>query len=123
MQEMIEEWNYSAENLLYHFCCILRGGMGFREAQDKIQDLKQREELDDPAVQYINRAVQLLPKIRGCCQFTSRLGVCCSHVTLQGSRNHQQGGTAWLLATSHLRMGDGSCASLTGRRHNGLIRR
>ena len=122
MQEMIEEWNYSAENLLYHFCCILRGGMGFREAREKMQDLKHREELDDPAVQYINRAVQLLPKIRGCSQFTSRLGVYCSHVALQGSRNHQRGQAAWLLATSHLQMGDGSCASLTGRRHECPIR-
>jgi hypothetical protein len=63
---MIEEWNYSAENLLYHFCSVLRGGMGFRAAQDRMQDLKEREGLDDGALRYIVGVLELLPTIREC---------------------------------------------------------
>jgi hypothetical protein len=63
---MIEEWNKSAENLLFHFCCVLRGGMGFRAAQDKMHDLKEREALDDAAVRYISKVLELLPQKRGC---------------------------------------------------------
>jgi hypothetical protein len=67
---MIEEWNYSAENLLYQFYCVLRGGMGFRAAQDEMQDLKEREGLDDAALRYISRVLELLPKIRECSEQT-----------------------------------------------------
>ncbi|KAK4201657.1 hypothetical protein QBC40DRAFT_252778 [Triangularia verruculosa] len=61
-QEMIEEYNYSAQNLLYHFCSILRGRMGFRAARDNRQEMKDREGLDEAAAQYISKALDILAK-------------------------------------------------------------
>jgi hypothetical protein len=61
---MIEEYNYSAENLLYHFCSIIQGNVGFRLAKDKMQEMKIRESLDEPAVEYMRKALDLFPNMR-----------------------------------------------------------
>jgi hypothetical protein len=61
---MIEEYNYSAENLLYHICSIIQGNVGFRLAKVKMQEIKNRESLDEPAVGYTRKVLDLLPNIR-----------------------------------------------------------
>jgi len=60
---MIDEYNYSAENLLYHFCSILRGNMGFMLGFEKMDELKHRESLDDDAVEYMKNVFGILSKI------------------------------------------------------------
>ncbi|KAH7008855.1 hypothetical protein EDB80DRAFT_514898, partial [Ilyonectria destructans] len=52
-QEMIDEYTYSSENLLYHFCSVLRSSMGFKLALENMQDLTTRESLDEEAVLYM----------------------------------------------------------------------
>jgi len=61
-QEMIDEFNYSAENLLYHFCSVLRGNMGFKLARENFQEIKDREGLDEPAIEYMRKILDLLPQ-------------------------------------------------------------
>ncbi|KND87486.1 hypothetical protein TOPH_07897 [Tolypocladium ophioglossoides CBS 100239] len=61
-QEMIEEYTYSAENLLYHFCSILRGNMGFKLARDQLPEMTKRENLDDSAVEYMRQVLDLPSK-------------------------------------------------------------
>ncbi|KAJ8132954.1 hypothetical protein O1611_g674 [Lasiodiplodia mahajangana] len=61
-QEMIDEFNYSAENILYHFCHILEGKLGFKMARENMSELKNREGLDDESVAYITAVLELLPK-------------------------------------------------------------
>lgn len=58
---MIDEYNYSAENILYHFCSVLRGNDGFKVASENMQELKNRAGLDDEAVKYIRSALDSIP--------------------------------------------------------------
>lgn len=60
---MIEEYNYSSENLLYHFCSILRGDLGFKAARKDIQRLKEQEGLDDMSIEYMVRILDVLPRL------------------------------------------------------------
>ncbi|KAH6988119.1 hypothetical protein BKA56DRAFT_669688 [Ilyonectria sp. MPI-CAGE-AT-0026] len=62
IQEMIDEFTYSSENLLYHFCSVLRGSMGFKLASENMQDLTARESLDEEAVLYMAKILEMLPK-------------------------------------------------------------
>ncbi|KAL6401880.1 hypothetical protein AUP68_14336 [Ilyonectria robusta] len=64
IQEMIDEFTYSSENLLYHFCSILRGSMGFKLARENMRDLTTRESLDEEAVLYMTTILETLPKSR-----------------------------------------------------------
>lgn len=63
---MIDEFTYSSENLLYHFCSVLRGSMGFKLARENMQDLIARESLDEEAVLYMAKILEMLPKSRQC---------------------------------------------------------
>ncbi|KAI0109472.1 hypothetical protein GGR51DRAFT_569799 [Nemania sp. FL0031] len=63
-QEMIDEFTYSAENILYHFCHILKGKLGFKMARENMSELKNREGLEDESVAYITTVLELLPKTR-----------------------------------------------------------
>ncbi|KAJ8120054.1 hypothetical protein ONZ43_g3141 [Nemania bipapillata] len=63
-REMIDEFTYSAENILYHFCHILKGKLGFKMARENMSELKNRQGLDDESVTYITTVLELLPKTR-----------------------------------------------------------
>jgi len=47
--EMIGKFNYSAENLLYHFCSILRADMRFMLGFESMDKPERWESLDDAA--------------------------------------------------------------------------
>ncbi|KAI1123611.1 hypothetical protein F5Y10DRAFT_269896 [Nemania abortiva] len=63
-QDMIDEFTYSAENILYHFCHILKGKLGFKMARENMSELKTRQGLDDESVAYITTVLELLLKSR-----------------------------------------------------------
>lgn len=65
-QEMIEEYTYSAENLIHHFNAILRASDGFKVAMKNLQELQDREGLDKPAAEYMVQMLELLPKFGSC---------------------------------------------------------
>ncbi|KAK3337584.1 hypothetical protein B0T19DRAFT_79271 [Cercophora scortea] len=64
LNEMIDEFSYSAQNLLYHFCSVLRGNQGFKVAQHNMQQLRDRENLDAESVEYMRKVLAMLPKFR-----------------------------------------------------------
>lgn len=59
---MISEYTYSAENLLHHFCTILRANIGFKVAAERLDEVRDREGLDETAVEYMRKVLKLLPR-------------------------------------------------------------
>ena len=59
---MSDEYAYSANYPLHHFCAILRGNVGFKVATERMHEVKDREGLDEPAVEYMAEVLNLLPK-------------------------------------------------------------
>jgi len=60
IRAQVEEYGYSAQNMLHHFKGILKGYLPFVVADKKMEELKTRENLDDGAVDYLRKAVQYL---------------------------------------------------------------
>ncbi|KAK2591646.1 hypothetical protein QQS21_010660 [Conoideocrella luteorostrata] len=59
---MMEKWKYSAENLIYHYRCILRGMDPFSlswEAWGSVEDVA-KANLDTPAILYMQKMSDLL---------------------------------------------------------------
>ena len=56
---MIEEWKYSAENLIYHFRAILRGMIPFAQTWELENGNKARADLDEHAFAFIQSIAQM----------------------------------------------------------------
>lgn len=67
---MIEEYTYSAENLLHHFTAILHANNGFKVAMRDLHEVRDREGLDEPAVKYMAEILDMLTK-SGLCPRTT----------------------------------------------------
>ncbi|KAB8345938.1 hypothetical protein FH972_022990 [Carpinus fangiana] len=60
IKEQIAEYNYSANNILHHFRYILRGPAMFKLAKERPTELRNRVELDEEAMTYMNNIIPLL---------------------------------------------------------------
>ena len=56
---MLEEWEYSAQNLISHFRCVLRGSVPFG-GEAPLVELAAKAGLDAQAVEYMERITNLL---------------------------------------------------------------
>lgn len=59
---MIERWNYSAKNIIYHFRTIFRGSLPLVAAKHDIESFKARENLDDESGTYVQRVLDVLER-------------------------------------------------------------
>lgn len=59
---MIEEWEYSAETILAHFRCVIRGHVPFSSSLAKQTEAVDRANLDPESRIYIMRVVQILQR-------------------------------------------------------------
>lgn len=50
---MVAKWEYSAENMLYHYRCVLNGDIPFRSARRNPELLQRRDNLDEQAMTFI----------------------------------------------------------------------
>lgn len=57
---MFQGWDYSADNLLHHFRSIFRGELPLAMADEKVEELIEREKLDSESVTYIEHVLRLL---------------------------------------------------------------
>ena len=62
-RSILEEWEYSAEILIAHFRCIMRGQMPFSN-DSNFDESCDRAELDEKSMAYVRRIVELV-KSRG----------------------------------------------------------
>lgn len=63
-RESINEYAYSAENILHHFRCILRGPEPFADAERNPREFKDRAKIDDESMQYVENMVRVLKRRR-----------------------------------------------------------
>ncbi|KAK3178362.1 hypothetical protein OEA41_000497 [Lepraria neglecta] len=61
-KQMIEHWNYSANNILHHFRSIFRGELPLKVAERNITELVEREQLDSESTEYVQRVLGVLQK-------------------------------------------------------------
>lgn len=61
---MLEEWEYSAENLLYHFRSVFRGQTPFAQDSTQATDKWARADLDPESVVYMQKVAAIV-KSRG----------------------------------------------------------
>ena len=57
---MIQRWDYSAYNMLYHYRCVLNGYAPFSSAKKNPELLRQRDNLHDKAMEFIADAHRLV---------------------------------------------------------------
>lgn len=69
---MIEEWDYSANNLLHHFRAILRGWWPFSLATKDMQNVRKQVDIDEEATVYLTKVCTLLEK-QSTCRFRELL--------------------------------------------------
>lgn len=69
IRSMIKEFGNSAENMLYHFHCVLQGPRPFAAAKKDLQSFKKRVKLDGDALQYIKDVLLLLQADRKSLEF------------------------------------------------------
>jgi ribosomal protein L13 len=55
---MIEEWEYSARNIIYHFRAIVKGMVPF--SQKWTEEMKQLADVDDEAMEYIKKTSEMI---------------------------------------------------------------
>lgn len=57
---MIDEWEHSAQILIYHFRCVLKGMVPFSLSWDPPSGNRERAGLDDDSYSYVRRIASLL---------------------------------------------------------------
>jgi hypothetical protein len=57
---MLEEWQYSAEVLISHFRCVLRGQSPFSQDTDESADNIAQMDLDPESILYLNKMKSLV---------------------------------------------------------------
>lgn len=62
-RSILEEWEYSAEILIAHFRCIMRGQIPFSN-DSNVDESCDRAELDEQSMAYVRRIIELV-KSRG----------------------------------------------------------
>ncbi|KAL1634455.1 hypothetical protein SLS58_010651 [Diplodia intermedia] len=60
VSSMVDEWENSAGNMLYHFRYVLRAFLPFQKAREDMASVRKQGNLDEHAVSYLRRAVSLL---------------------------------------------------------------
>ena len=59
---MIDHWNFSAKNIIYHFRTIFRGDVPLVAAEKDLNNFKARENLDDQSTTYVRSVLDILKK-------------------------------------------------------------
>ena len=59
---MLEEWQYSAEILIAHFRCVLRGQVPFSQDPEEARQSFARANLDSEAIAYIQKVSAIIKK-------------------------------------------------------------
>ena len=59
---MIDRWNFSAKNIIYHFKTIFRGDVPLVAAEKDLDSFKAKENLDDQSTTYVRRVLDILKK-------------------------------------------------------------
>lgn len=57
---MISEWEHSAQILIYHFRCVLKGMVPFSLSWDYLNGNRVRAGLDDDSYSYVQNIASLL---------------------------------------------------------------
>lgn len=60
VKSMVQEWDDSVENLMYHFRYVLRAFRPFQKAKEDMYSVKKQGNLDHHAASYVSTAVNLL---------------------------------------------------------------
>jgi len=59
---MIDRWNFSAKNIIYHFRTIFRGDVPLVAAEKDLNSFRAKENLDDQSTTYVRRVLDILKK-------------------------------------------------------------
>ena len=59
---MIDRWNFSAKNIIYHFRTIFRGDVPLVAAEKDLDSFRAKEKLDDQSTTYVRRVLDILKK-------------------------------------------------------------
>ena len=57
---MLEEWQYSAEILIAHFRCVLRGQVPFSQGHEAAHQSFARADLDNEAIAYVQEVSAIM---------------------------------------------------------------
>jgi hypothetical protein len=61
-EKMIEEWQQSAKNLIYHFRVVIKGTLPF--AQTWTEDMQEKAGIDNKSMDYIKRISSMVANRR-----------------------------------------------------------
>lgn len=64
VEKQIEEYEYSASNMLHHFRFIRRGYLPFQVAENNPEELREMTGLDDTAIKYMKNITNVR-RVRG----------------------------------------------------------